>query len=55
MKKKLFFLKILKYYIQKISLSPKQPSVYVSLQLSMQNAVSAQPCVGKVGDISGPT
>ena len=23
--------------------------IYVSLQLSMQNAVSAQPCVGKLG------
>ena len=24
-------------------------NIYVSLQLSMQNAVSAQPCVGKLG------
>ena len=23
--------------------------IYVSLQLNMQNAVSAQPCVGKLG------
>ena len=28
-------------------------SIYVSLQLRMQNAVSAQPCVGKNPNISG--
>ena len=27
----------------------KNMFVYVSLQLSMQNVVSAQPCVGKLG------
>ena len=37
------------YYIQNNSFSQKQPSAYVSLRLRVQNAVPAQPYVGKLG------